>query len=117
MLLGNLEAKRDWGHAKDYVEAMWLMLNQKKPDDYVISTGKHYSVKDFTKLAFQLVDLDYKKYVKVEKSLYRPSEVETLLGDCRKAKKNLGWKHKYDFKKLVKDMVRADLEFVEKEGY
>ena len=85
--LGNMNAKRDWGHAKDYVEAMWLMLNQKKPDDYVISTGKHYSVKDFTKLAFRLVDLDYKKYVKVEKSLYRPSEVETLLGDCRKAKK------------------------------
>ncbi len=115
--LGNINAKRDWGHAKDYVEAMWLMLNQKKPDDFVISTGKHYSVKDFTKLAFQLVDLDYKNYVKVEKSLYRPSEVETLLGDCRKAKKSLNWKPKYDFKKLVEDMVRADLEFVEKEGY
>ena len=115
--LGNMNAKRDWGHAKDYVEAMWLMLNQKKPDDFVISTGKHYSVKDFTKLAFQLVDLDYKNYVKVEKSLYRPSEVETLLGDCRKAKKSLNWKPKYDFKKLVEDMVRADLEFVEKEGY
>ena len=112
-----MNAKRDWGHAKDYVEAMWLMLNQKKPDDYVISTGKHYSVKDFTKLAFQLVDLDYKKYVKVEKSLYRPSEVESLLGDCRKAKKSLRWKPKYDFIKLVRDMVRADLEFVEKEGY
>jgi len=115
--LGNINAKRDWGHAKDYVEAMWLMLNQKKPDDYVISTGKHFSVKDFTKLAFQLVDLDYKKYVKVKKSLYRPSEVESLLGDCRKAKKSLNWKPKYDFKKLVEDMVRADLEFVEKEGY
>ena len=115
--LGNMSAKRDWGHAKDYVEAMWLMLNQKKPDDYVISTGKHYSVKDFTKLAFRLVGLDYKKYVKVQKSLYRPSEVETLLGDCRKAKKSLNWKPKYDFKKLVEDMVRADLEFVEKEGY
>ena len=115
--LGNMSAKRDWGHAKDYVEAMWLMLNQKKPDDYVISTGKHYSVKDFTKLAFRLVGLDYRKYVKVQKSLYRPSEVETLLGDCRKAKKSLNWKPKYDFKKLVEDMVRADLEFVEKEGY
>ena len=115
--LGNMGAKRDWGHAKDYVEAMWLMLNQKKPDDFVISTGKHYSVKEFTKLAFQLVGLDYKKYVKVQKSLYRPSEVETLLGDCRKAKKSLNWKPKYDFKKLVEDMVRADLEFVEKEGY
>ena len=112
--LVNMDAKRDWGHAKDYVEAMWLMLNQKKPDDYVISTGRHYSVRDFTKLAFALVDLDYKKYVKIEKKLYRPSEVESLLGDCRKAKKNLKWKPKYDFKKLVKDMVQADLEFVEK---
>ena len=115
--LGNMDAKRDWGHAKDYVEAMWLMLNQRKPEDYVISTGKHYSVRDFTKLAFDLVDLDYKKYVKVDKKLYRPSEVESLLGDCKKAKKNLKWKPKYDFKKLVKDMMRADLEFVEKEGY
>ena len=93
------------------------MLNQKKPDDFVISTGKHYSVRDFTKLAFELVDLDYKKFVKVEKKLYRPSEVESLLGDCKKAKKNLKWKPKFDFKKLVKDMVKADLEFVEKEGY
>ena len=113
--LGNIDAKRDWGHAKDYVEAMWLMLNQKKPDDYVISTGKHYSVKDFTKLAFELVDLDFKKYLKIEKNLYRPSEVESLLGNCNKAKKNLKWKPKYDFKRLVKDMVQADLEFVEKE--
>ncbi len=115
--LGNINAKRDWGHAKDYVEAMWLMLNQRKPVDYVISTGKHYTVRDFAKLAFELVDLDYRKYVKVEKKLYRPSEVESLLGDCRKAKKDLKWVPKYDFKKLVKDMVRADLEFVEKEGY
>jgi GDPmannose 4,6-dehydratase len=115
--LGNMDAKRDWGHAKDYVEAMWLMLNQRQPEDYVISTGKHYSVRDFTKLAFDLVDLDYKKYVKVEKKLYRPSEVESLLGDCKKAKKILKWKPKYDFEKLVKDMMRADLEFVEKEGY
>ena len=75
------------------------------------------SVRDFTKLAFELVDLDYKKFVKVEKKLYRPSEVESLLGDCKKAKKNLKWRPKFDFKKLVKDMVKADLEFVEKEGY
>ena len=115
--LGNIDAKRDWGYAKEYVEAMWLMLNKKKPEDYVISTGKHYTVRDFAKLAFELVDLDYRKFVKVEKKLYRPSEVESLLGDCRKAKKDLKWMPKYDFKKLVKDMVRADLEFVEKEGY
>ena len=93
------------------------MLNKNKPDDFVISTGKHYTVKDFARLAFEMVDLDYKKYVKVEKKLYRPSEVESLLGDCRKAKQVLKWKPKYDFKKLVEDMVRADLEFVEKEGY
>ena len=115
--LGNMDAKRDWGHAKDYVEAMWLMLNKKKPVDYVISTGKHYTVRDFAKLAFELVDLDYKKFVKIEKNLYRPSEVESLLGNCRKAKRELKWKPKYDFKKLVEDMVKTDLEFVEKEGY
>ena len=115
--LGNMDAKRDWGHAKDYVEAMWLMLNRKKPDDYVISTGKHFTVRDFAKLAFELVDLDYKKYVKVEQKLYRPSEVESLLGNCKKAKRELKWNPKYNFKKLVEDMVKADLEFVEKEGY
>lgn len=115
--LGNMDAKRDWGHAKDHVEAMWLMLNQKEPRDYVVSTGKHYTVRDFAKLAFQLVDLDYRKFVKIEKKFYRPAEVESLLGDCSKAKKELKWKPKYNFKKLVEDMVRADLEFVEKEGY
>jgi len=115
--LGNMDAKRDWGHAKDYVEAMWLMLNRKKPDDYVISTGKHFTVRDFAKLAFELVDLDYKKYVKVEQKLYRPSEVESLLGNCKKAKRDLKWNPKYSFEKLVEDMVKADLEFVEKEGY
>ena len=115
--LGNMDAKRDWGHAKDHVEAMWLMLNQKEPKDYVVSTGKHYTVRDFAKLAFQLVDLDYRKFVKIEKKFYRPAEVESLLGDCSRAKKELKWKPKYNFKKLVEDMVRADLEFVEKEGY
>ena len=115
--LGNMDAKRDWGHAKDHVEAMWLMLNQKKPTDYVVSTGKHYTVRDFTELAFKLVNLDYKKYVKVDKKLYRPAEVETLLGNCKKIKKELKWKPKYDFKSLVEDMVKADLKFVEKEGY
>ena len=115
--LGNIESKRDWGHAKDYVEAMWLMLNRRKPEDYVISTGKQYSVKDFVKLAFELVDLDYKKYIKINKELYRPSEVRTLLGDCRKAKRELKWKPKYDFENLVKDMVDSDIDFVQKQGY
>ena len=85
--LGNMDAKRDWGHAEDYVEAMWLMLNQKKPDDYVISTGQQYSVREFVKLAFKLVDLDYKKYVKIDKNLYRPSEVLSLLEIVKKQKK------------------------------
>lgn len=115
--LGNIDAKRDWGHAKDYVEAMWLMLNQKNPDDFVISTGKQYSVRDFAKLAFELVDLDYKKFVKIDKNLFRPSEVMTLLGNCKKAKKQLKWKPKFTFKKLVEDMVKSDLNFVKKEGY
>ena len=115
--LGNIDAKRDWGHASDYVEAMWLMLNNKKPKDYVISTGKHYSVRDFAKFAFKLVNLDYKKFIKTDKKFYRPSDVETLLGDCKKAKKELKWKPKYNFHQLVEDMVKADLDFVKKEGY
>jgi|TARA_B110000444_G_scaffold250424_1_gene276789 GDPmannose 4,6-dehydratase len=115
--LGNMEAKRDWGHAEDYVEAMWLMLQKKKPHDYVISTGKQYSVRDFAKLAFKMVNLDYRKFIKIDKSLHRPSEVLTLLGDCKKAKKELKWRPKYNFKMLVKNMVEEDLKFVKKEGY
>mgnify|MGYP001023488372 CR=1 FL=1 len=115
--LGNLKAKRDWGHAKDYVTAMWLMLQKNKPDDYVISTGKQHSVEDFAKLAFAEVDLDYKKFIEVDKKLYRPSEVDSLLGDCKKAKTKLNWKPEYNFRKLIKDMVQQDLEFVKKEGY
>ena len=93
------------------------MLNNKRPTDYVISTGKHYTVRDFAKLAFGLVNLDYKKYIKIDKKFYRPAEVETLLGNCKKAKKELKWKPKYNFNALVQDMVKADLEFVRKEGY
>ena len=115
--LGNINAMRDWGHAKDYVVAMWLMLQQKKPQDYVVSTGKQYSVKQFAKLAFEQVGLDYKKYVKIDQKFNRPADVQTLLGDCKKAKKDLEWKPKYSFKDLIKDMVKKDLEFVKKEGY
>ena len=115
--LGNINAMRDWGHAKDYVVAMWLMLQQKKPQDYVVSTGKQYSVKQFAKLAFEQVGLDYKKYVKIDQKFNRPADVQTLLGDCKKVKKDLGWKPKYLFKDLVKDMVKKDLEFVKKGGY
>ncbi len=115
--LGNMDAKRDWGHAEDYVRAMWMMLNKKTPQDYVISTGKQYSVRDFAKLAFKVVNLDYKKYVKIDKRLKRPADVQNLLGNCSKAKRILKWKPKYSFQGLVNDMVEEDLEFVKKYGY
>ena len=115
--LGNIKAKRDWGHAKDYVKAMWLILQQKKPDDFVICTGKQYTVEDFAKLAFKYAGLDYRNYLKIDQNLNRPADVQTLIGNCSKAKKILKWKHKFNFKDLVKDMVNEDLKFVEKEGY
>ena len=109
--LGNIFAKRDWGHAKDYVEAMWLMLQQKKPQDFVIGTGKMHSVKDFAKLAFSLVGLNYKKYIKFNKNLLRPAEVDTLKANYNKGKKLLKWKPRTNFTQLVKEMVREDLKF------
>ena len=115
--LGNIKAKRDWGHAKDYVKAMWLILQQKKPDDFVICTGKQYTVEDFAKLAFKYAGLDYRNYLKIDQNLNRPADVQTLIGNCSKAKKILKWKHEFNFKDLVKDMVNEDLKFVEKEGY
>ncbi len=117
LILGNIKAKRDWGHAKDYVRAMWLMLQKKKPEDFVISTGIQHTVEDFAKLAFKEIDLNYKKYLIIDQKLYRPSEVDSLLGNCGKAKRLLKWKPEYNFKKLVKDMVKEDIEFVENEGY
>jgi GDPmannose 4,6-dehydratase len=107
--LGNLEAKRDWGFSGDYVEAMWLMLQQSKPDDYVIATGETHTVKEFLELAFEHAGLDWKKYVKVDRRFYRPAEVNLLLGDSTKARKMLGWKPKVGFEKLVRMMVEADL--------
>ena len=115
--LGNLDAKRDWGHAKDYIEAMWLMLQKRKPEDFVIATNKQHSVREFAKVAFSIVGLDYKKFIKIDRSLYRPAEVQTLLGDFSKARRILKWKPKVSFKNLVKDMVLSDLEFVKKSGY
>ena len=117
IVLGNLDAKRDWGHAKDYVEAMWLMLQRKKPDDFVIATGKQHSVREFAKLAFSVVGLNYKDYIVTDKILFRPAEVHSLLGNYSKAKKLLKWKPKISFKNLVKDMVESDIEFVKKSGY
>jgi GDPmannose 4,6-dehydratase len=107
--LGNLEAKRDWGHAKDYVQAMHLMLQQPAPDDYVIATGETHSVREFCELAFAEVGLDYRKYVKVDPAVYRPAEVDQLIGDSSKAHSVLPWEPTVDFVGLIKGMVEADL--------
>jgi len=108
--LGNLEAKRDWGHASDYVRAMYLMLQQPAPDDYVVATGETHTVREFCELAFAETGLDYREYVKVDEQFYRPAEVELLIGDASKAIQVLGWKPKYTFNELVTEMVQADLE-------
>jgi len=108
--LGNMQAKRDWGHAKDYVEAMWLMLQQKEPGDYVIGTGKQFTVEDFAKKAFKHVGLNYKDHIEVDKKLIRPAEVDSLLADYSKAKKILKWEPKISFDDLVVNMVDHDLE-------
>ena len=114
LILGNLNAKRDWGYAEDYVRGMYMMMQHNHPDDYVLATGKLYSVKDFCKLAFQQVDLDWKKYVEVDKKFFRPSEVDYLIGDPSKAKKILKWQHKLNFSDLVKLMVKSDLKKLQK---
>jgi GDPmannose 4,6-dehydratase len=106
--LGNLDAKRDWGHARDYVEAMWLMLQQDEPDDYVIATGETHSVSEFVETAFRLAGLDAGRYVVTAPELYRPAEVHLLIGDSAKARAKFGWKAKTDFKDLVLEMVAAD---------
>jgi len=109
LFLGNLDSKRDWGFALDYVEAMWLMLQQDKPDDYVISTGETHSVREFCDIAFKKVGLNYEDHVKIDKRFLRPTEVEILLGDCSKAKAKLNWKPKVTFNALVKMMIKEDL--------
>jgi len=112
--LGNLDAKRDWGFAKDYVEAMWLMLQQKEADDYVIATGETHSVKEFCEVAFGHVGLEYKEFVTVNEKYFRPSEVDILIGDASKAQKKLGWKPKVGFKELAAMMVDSDIELLER---
>ena len=108
--LGNLDARRDWGYAPEYVEAMWMMLQQKAPDDYVIGTGESHSVKDFVEAAFAVVGIkNWKKYVHIDSRYYRPAEVENLIADPTKARKKLGWKAKTKFEVLVKKMVKYDL--------
>jgi GDPmannose 4,6-dehydratase len=108
LFLGNLDAKRDWGYAGDYVEAMWMMLQQDKPDDYVIATGESHSVRELLDVAFGTLDLDWKPYVEIDSRYFRPTEVDHLHGDASKARDKLGWKPKVTFKALIEMMVRAD---------
>ena len=115
--LGNISAMRDWGHAEDYVKAMWLMLQQQTPEDYVVGTGIQYSVENFAEKAFKHVGLNYKDFIKIDKKLIRPSEVNTLLADYSKARKKLKWKPTISFDQLVTDMVESDLEQVKKYDY
>jgi len=112
LYLGNLDAKRDWGYAKEYVEAMWLMLQQEKPDDYVIATNEMHSVREFLEVAFGHVGLNWKKHVEIDSRYYRPAEVDVLIGDSSKAKQQLGWEPKTKFADLVKLMVDADVKLL-----
>jgi GDPmannose 4,6-dehydratase len=109
LYLGNLDAKRDWGHAKDFVEAMWLMLQRDEADDYVIATGETHSVREFLDEAFGRLDLDWKQFVEIDPRYFRPTEVDLLVGDASKARRKLGWEPKITFKELVRTMVDADL--------
>jgi len=113
--LGNIDAKRDWGFAGDFVEAMWLMLQQEVPDDYVVATGRTTTVRDMCKIAFKHVGLDYEEFVVIDPKFYRPAEVDVLLGDPTKARDKLGWKPRTDLEQLIEMMVQADLGRVERE--
>ena len=113
--LGNLEAKRDWGYAKEYVEAMWLMLQRDEPDDYVVATGETHSVQEFAERVFQKLDLDWRAHIEIDPRYYRPTEVDVLLGDASKARKMLGWAPKVGFEELIDRMVATDLKLAQKE--
>jgi GDPmannose 4,6-dehydratase len=117
LIMGNLESKRDWGFAGDYVRAMWLMLQQEKPADYVVATGQTHSVRELLELAFSLVDLDYRDFVDFDTKYTRPSEVDVLLGDPTKARQGLGWKPEVDFRGLIKMMIDSDLEQARRENH
>ena len=112
LFLGNLDAKRDWGYAKEYVEAMWQMLQQDKADDYVIATNETHSVREFLEAAFRYAGLDWQKHVEIDPRYYRPAEVDLLRGDYSKAKQKFGWEPKTRFSDLVKIMVDADVELL-----
>jgi GDPmannose 4,6-dehydratase len=116
LFLGNLDARRDWGYAKEYVEAMWLMLQQNDPDDYVIATGETFAVREFLEEAFSHVGMDWREFVKIDPKYYRPAEVDLLVGDAAKAKRQLGWQPTTRFKELVRLMVEADLTALETTG-
>jgi GDPmannose 4,6-dehydratase len=113
LMLGNIHSKRDWGHAKDYVKAMWLMLQKKKAEDFVVGTGKQYSVLEFVKIAFKSVNLNYKNFLKIDRKLLRPAEVDSLLADSTKAKKKLQWKPEIKFNEMIKEMVLSDIRNVQ----
>jgi GDPmannose 4,6-dehydratase len=117
LVMGNLESSRDWGFAGDYVQAMWLMLQQEKPDDFVVATGETHSVRELLELTFSLLDLDYRDFVEFDPRYTRPSEVDVLLGDPTKARELLGWKPQVDFEGLVKMMVESDLELARREKH
>jgi GDPmannose 4,6-dehydratase len=112
--LGNLDAKRDWGYAGDYVEAMWLMLQQDEPDDYVIATGEAHSVRDLVNVAFGHVGLDAEPHVRIDPRFLRPAEVEHLIGDASKAREQLGWEPRTSFEEMIRLMVDSDLELLER---
>jgi GDPmannose 4,6-dehydratase len=116
LYLGNLEAKRDWGHAREYVRAMHKMLNHTGPDDFVIATGETHSVREFVEAAFEEMDMDPEKFIEIKDELYRPAEVDLLVGDASKIKKEIGWEPEVHFKDLVKEMVKSDYEFFKKTG-
>ncbi len=116
LFLGNLDAKRDWGHAKDYVRAMWMMLQQDEPDDFVIATGETHSVRELLEEAFGHLGLDWQKHVEIDPRYFRPAEVDLLIGDATKAKEKLGWQPEITFKELVTTMVDADLAELQKKG-
>jgi GDPmannose 4,6-dehydratase len=114
--LGNIDAKRDWGHAKDYVQAMWLMLQQERPDDYVVATGVTTTVRDMCKIAFAHAGLDMDKYLIIDPAFFRPAEVDVLLGDSSKARAALGWEPKIDLDAMIREMVDADMERLRREA-
>ena len=107
--LGNLDSKRDWGHARDYVEAMWMMLQEEKPDDFVIATGIQWSIRQLAELAFGMAGLDWEKYVEVDRAYFRPAEVPDLCGDPSKARARLGWRPKITFEQMIREMLESDL--------